>query len=1194
MDLIRLAMNRPVTITVSVLMVILFGLIGLSAIPIQLTPTVDRPVITISTVWPGRSPQEVMDDITKEQEQRLKNVSNLKSMRSLSQDGQSQITLEFYLGSNINRALQEVADALRQVPQYPDEVDEPVIKAAEGSAQNAIAWIIIDIDPTKQAAHAGYDITQIFDALDKEVRPYLERIDGIAEVNVFGGRQREVRALIDPTALAQRNLSYNDVIAALRNANRNVSAGTIAEGKRDYRVRVLGQFATADDVLETIVAYRDGKPVYLKDIGTAEIGHVKSTGFVRSMGVPCIAMNVIRQGGANVMSVMADLRARLEEVKTEILPRIDAKAGGDLRLRQVYDETVYIDSAIKLVAEAAWQGGGLAILVLLLFLRSWKSTLIISLAIPISIIGTFLVMLAAGRTLNVISMAGLAFATGVVVDNAVVVLENIDRRRGMGDTPLEAIYKGSREVWGAILAATLAHIAVFVPILTIQEETGQLFFDMALALSVAVALSLVVAVTVAPSFSAVLARHAPAITRESWIVRQLHNLFGLVPVGGALVRKLGDGLYWLMSGWRGWTVRPVLIVLMMAVSLWGSLKLMPPIDYLPAGNQNLVFGGLLIPPGLSVDQMLQYAEKIEGQVGPYMNAKLTQPASVAALPPIFRFAAPEKPFDPVPIGDFFIGGFGGTMFVGGTSQDPQRVIPIGSLLTNTMQSIPDSFGGAQQASIFGGGVNGGNTIDIEISGPNLDRVKAAATAVFMKCAGMYGFGNVRPNPANYSLNQPEYRVRLGPLGRELGLTTTDLGTSVRGLFDGAFAGDFRLDGRNVDLKVLPKGGRLEFKEQLSDIPVMTPSGKVVPLGSVVDIVPAGAAQSIQRIEELPSVTIEIVPPQGKTIGEVMDAAREQAIAPLEQAGLIDRTMRVRLQGTAAKLDEVRGSLFGKPRAAGPTAWWQRALSLSGYGLIGLGAIGAAVAIGKGVRARGTDAGGWSRSGRRGTFFYGAVGSILLGLVLGGVLVALGVAPQLVTARFIWAILVTYFLMCALFEDFLYPFVIMFSVPPAIVGGFAALRIVYMWTMSVPTIAPQQFDVLTMLGFVILLGTVVSNAILIVEQSLNFMHPPEYLNAKPMEPMAAIAESVRSRLRPIFMTTLTTIGGGLPLVVSPGAGSEMYRGLGAVICGGLLVSTLFTLVLVPMVFSITLQMREGLGMLLGRGEVHAAGATPAAA
>ncbi len=1181
MDLIRWSMNRPVTVTVGVLLVVIFGLIGLTAIPIQLTPTVDQPVVTVTTNWPGRSPEEIVDTVTKEQEKRLKNVANLKSMRSLTREGSASITLEFYLGSNINRALQEVSDSLRQVPNYPDEVDEPVIKAAEGAAENAIAWIIINLDPEWRKRYPDYDVSTLFDQLDREVKPYLERIDGVAEVNIYGGRNKEVRVLVDPTALAQRGITANEVVNALRDENRNVSGGTIAEGKRDYRIRVLGQFSGPDEVLSTIVSYREGRPVYLRDIGTAEVGFDKERGFVRAMGEPCLAMNVIRQSGSNVMEIMEDVRERLDIISRDMLPRMDPVVGPGLRMRQVYDETTYITAAIDLVLHDLRIGGLLAVTVLLVFLRSVKSTVIIALAIPVCVIGTFLVMLAAGRTLNVVSLAGLAFSTGVVVDNAIVVLENIDRRRRIGDRGLKAVYNGAKEVWGAVLAGTLCHVAVFLPILTIQDESGQLFFDLTLALSVSILFSLLVAITVVPSASGVLTRISRENARPTKIGALFGSLFGLAPLLAGFTRRFSGLIYWAMTGWRGWTIRPALIVVMVALSLWGAVKLMPPVDYLPAGNQNLVFGGLLIPPGLSVEQQREYAQRIEERVGPYLRADLDDPASVKQLQPIMRLASlgsgtPDF-FEPVPVENFFIGAFQGGMFVGGTSQDPQRVIPIGDLLTASMNGMPDAYGGAGQASIFGQSVGGGgNNINIEISGPDLDRVRQAAGFVFGKLAQdeKYGFRSVSPNPANFNIAQQEWRLRLNRAGRELGLRPVDLGVAIRGLFDGAFIDDFQLEGRSVDFKLYPRNGRLANKEQLADIPIATPAGRTVPVASVVDIEPGLAPQEIQRIEELPSVTVQVTPPKGEPLQAVMDDLTAKVIDPAKQMGIIDPSMLVRLEGSAAKLTEVKEALLGAPPAAGHTdAPWQRWIMWLSWCVAGAGFIVAVYAIARGVLRR------------RGEFIYAGLGLLLLGVILGGVLFGVAWRPDLVMARMVWTVLVVYLLMSALFESFLYPFVIMFTVPLGLVGGFAALRIVHDWTVSQKTISPQQLDVLTMLGFVILIGTVVNNAILIVEQARHFMghtHLPGEEDKEPLPPLKAIAESVRTRIRPIFMTTCTTLGGGLPLVIAPGSGSEMYRGLGAVVVGGLAVSTIFTLVLVPLVFSVVMQMRDGVRALFGRG------------
>jgi len=1182
MDLVKLAISKPVGVAVGVLLVVMFGLIGLTEIPIQLTPTVDRPIITVQTTWPGRSPQEVVDEITRRQEEKLKSVADLEKMTSVSSRGSSQISLEFALGADIARGLQEVSDALRQVSGYPDEVDEPVIQASEGESENAIAWLIIDLPEDKLAEHAGWDITTLFDALEDEVKPFLERIDGVSSVEVYGGREREVRVLADSVALAERQLNHADLIEALRGENTNVSAGSIAEGKRDYRVRLVGEYTSPQQILDTVIAYRDGRPVLVRDVAEVEETYVKRAGFVRSFGHPSIAMPVNRQSGSNVVDIMEQVRARLDEVRADILPNLGGNSpnggpvGPDLRLRQVYDETTYIDAAMSLVTRNLYVGGALAGLVLLLFLRSIRPTAVVLVSIPISVIGTFLVLLAMGRTLNVISLAGLAFAVGMVVDNAIVVLENIYRRLELGDSPMRAAWIGGREVWGAVLASTLTTAAVFVPVLTIQDEAGQLFRDIALAIVASVLLSLIVSITVIPAATSRLLKDHTKAEDLTGARRAFVTLFGLTGVLRVLDDRLGSLIRWAITGWRGWTIRPGAVLVMTAASLLGAWVLMPPMDYLPKGNRNLVFGGLLIPPGLSVAEKERIAQTIEGVIKPYARVDINDREAVATLPPIARgWGGPDAPppFDPVPIDNFFIGAFGPSMFAGATSQDEEVVIPVGQLVSNAMQSIPDTFGGASQSSLFGRGVGGGGTIDVEISGPDLARVTAAAEYLLNILGPEFGFARVSPDPANFSVPEQELQVKLNARGRELGVSTQGLGVAVRAMFDGAFVGDYKMGGDTVDLVVMPKGGRLQHKELMAEVPVYTPAGVVVPVDTIVDFVPTLAPQSIKRIEELEAVTISVRPPEDAALEDTMAWLRDNAIQSARDAGLIDRTMRINLEGTAAKLDDVKAAMFGGDSdiAFAPSVIY------AVPGALGLlGTLAGVLTIARGVKRHGIRA------------IYGGIGAILLGVILAGVAAGVLTDPSLLMARFVWALLVTYLLMAALFESWIDPFVIMFSVPLAVVGGFAGLRIVHEWSLADPTKSPQQLDVLTMLGFVILIGVVVNNAILIVHQALNFMRGAE--GSEPMEPSEAISKSVRTRMRPIFMSVLTSVGGMLPLVLFPGSGSEMYRGLGSVVVGGLVVSTVFTLILVPLLFSLVLEMRRGFALVWTGRETREA--TPA--
>jgi hydrophobic/amphiphilic exporter-1 (mainly G- bacteria), HAE1 family len=1166
MDIVRWCISRPVTVAVGVFLVLMFGIIGAREIPVQLTPTVSRPTISVTTIWPGRSPEEVIDEITKEQEEKLKNVENLDRMVSSTEQGQTVITLDFNVGSNITRALQEVSDALRQVSSYPAEVEEPTVVAADGVSDvgSAIAWFIVDFDNEAINKHSDFDLTTIFDDLDREVKPYLERVEGVATVNIFGGREREARVMADPVALAQRGLNHIDVVNALSGENQNVSAGTIAEGKRDYRVRLVGQFSDPEQILETIVAYRDGRPVYVRDVAMVEVGHEKERGFVRSFARPAIAMNIIRQSDSNVLDIMEELKVRMEDVRTTILPNVTGESsagpiGPDLRLRQVYDETLYITSAISLVTQNLWVGGGIATMVLLLFLRNWRATGIIAIALPVSVIGTFLILLALGRSLNVVSLAGLAFAVGMVVDNSIVVLENIDRRLKLGEKPRVAAWRGGKEVWGAVLASTLTTIAVFVPVLTIQEEVGQLFRDISIAIVGAVSFSLIVSVMVIPTACS---RWLKADADHDGIVKRiLGGMFGLTALFNKLILVLGSALRWSMTGVAGWTVRPAVILVMTGVSVAGTLMMMPPMDYLPAGNRNLVFGGMLIPPGLSVDARKSMANKIEEKVYPYAIADIDDPLTMADLDTIQMIPGVTPEFAPMPIGNFFIGTSGSGLFIGATSQDDQVVIPVGHLLSSAMSGIPDSFGGARQSSLFRGLGSGGG-ISVEIAGPDLDRVNAAAAMMFGTGGAEFGYTNVSPSPSNFTLEEQEMQLVLNDRGRELGLTTQGLGVAIRGLFDGAFVGDYKVGSETIDLVVLPMGGRMDTLEQIRDVPISTPAGPVVPVDSVVDFVPSLAAQEIQRIEELPSVTITVNPPETMAVAEAMAWIQENMIDGARNAGLIDRTMRVRLEGSAADLEQVRASLLGA--SVDGVGAGSRLSIMSAIAITMLSILGAGVVYIRGVKAKNP------------YVYYGVAGTLLLGLILSSLAWIAIAHPELMTARLIWALMVTYLLMCALFESFLYPLVIMFSVPLAVVGGFGGLAIVHAVSMADPTKAPQKLDVLTMLGFVILIGVVVNNAILLVHQALNFMRgdDADTEHSEPMGVVDAIVMSVQTRIRPIFMSVLTSVGGMLPLVLVPGSGSEMYRGLGSVVIGGLVVSTVFTLVLVPMLFSLVMDMRRG--------------------
>ncbi|MBI1335609.1 MAG: hypothetical protein GC164_01450 [Phycisphaera sp.] len=1158
MDYIRFCINNPVKVMVAVILLLLFGFIAIFTIPIQLVPNVDQPVITVTTTWTGRSPEEIEREIVEEQEDKLKGVSSLRKMTATAQQGSSSFELEFYIGSDMTRALQEVSDKLREVPSYPDDVDQPVIKLADTASSNAIAWMIIQSDDP------NFDIATLYDQADKRIKPYLERIPGVSESNIYGGREREVHIQVDPRRLAERGITFNQLRSALRAENINVSAGDLADGRLDIRVRTVGQYDNLDDVRNTIIAYSSaplsssnttgdmaqdsltgGGPIRVKDIATVELTMEKRRTFVHSKGRNAIAVNAIRESGANVVEVMRQLRQRVKEIDRDILPSM----GPGLHITQVYDETVYIDDALQLVLDNLWQGGILVVIVLLLFLRGIRSPITVSLAlvalvvlgvlafvtlgmakslvivgiviamacilfnsrptaiiavsIPLSIIGTFVVLTGAGRNLNVVSLAGLAFAIGMVVDNSIVVLENIDRHLNMGKTPIRAAYDGAKEVWAAILASTATTLVVFLPVLTLKEEAGQLFLDISLAICAAVALSLIVSVTVIPAAGSRWLRERHVDTRSTQ--RAFNSIFGIAPLLGKLRDGLADLIYFLC----GSTLARLGIVAAFTVaSIVGAYFLMPPTTYLPKGNRNLVFGVMFTPPAYNIKQAESIGERIEAGVRPYWEAKSWD--ETKKLPPAFDFQTQRMLLVP-PIDNYFYVTFNGNIFMGASSADKSVVSPLGSLLTGAMSSIPGSFGFAQQASLFGRGVGGASSVDVELSSDDLTTLRNSAMALYNTLGQKYGFqGGVQPDPLNFNLASPELRVQIDRVrAADVGIDVNSLGLGVQALIDGAIVGDYREGGDSIDLLMVRDPDYPLTVDSLGQVPVaISPAfgGGTVPLSAVATIYHTDAPQTIKRIEQRRAITLKVLPSAEVPLEQVTKDI-EAMIGPMRESGQISPGVEIAMAGTADKLSQLRESLLGT---------WH----------------------------------GWNMQSLKSLLF----------------------------SRMFLALLVNYLVMCWLFNSFVYPFVIMFSVPLATVGGFLGLRLLHTFDPS------QLLDVVTMLGFVILIGTVVNNAILIVAQSLNFMQgfgeSEQDKLEKAMKPREAIRESVRTRLRPVLMTTVTTLFGMLPLVIKPGSGSELYRGLGSVVLGGLLISTLFTLIVVPLLFSLMLDLKASCYKMLG--------------
>ncbi len=1119
MRFVDLFINNPVKVAVGVILLVLFGLLTIvppeivpSPIraPVQLTPNVDEPVVSVSTTWEAASPEEVEREIIEPQEEMLKSLSNLRKMTSSSNEGGGTVQLEFEVGTDVDIAKQDVSDALRRVKYQIalNEFDNPTVKSGRPFGEEAIAWMILWGDD------AGVRVPEMFTFVNDEIKPILERVDGLSSVRIFGGREREIRIVVDAAKLARAGITFRELESVIRSQNTNVSAGNSAQGKRDIVLRTRGRFESLEDIRRTVIRSGPAGPIRIRDVAGVRDTFKKRYGFVRSKGRDVIALPAYRESGSNVIKVMEGLRAAIAKVNAEVL----AHRGMTLELTQVYDETTYISSAINLVRSNIVFGGALAIAVLLLFLRSLTGTAVVAIAIPISVIGTLLVIPLADRNINVVMLAGLAFAVGMVVDNAIVVLENIFRHREMGKSRRQAASDGAREVWGAVFANSLTTMIVFLPILFVPGEAGQLFRDIAIAISGAVGLSLVVSVTVIPALAArILAAREQAAEGGS---RYASVVAGAV---GVINRRIWTRL--LVVG--GFTLASVLL----------SFKLAPEPSYLPSGNRNLIFGFLVTPPGYNTVEFERIAGRLEngdpehGQVGirAFWEARTGTPEYAKLLsewsdmveqrvvPPKeeqlktleatasdsqatrpqrrnarrrareLRREIAEWRVPPPPIENFFFVVFSGNCFMGCSSQDSEVVKPLEKVLNSTGFSVPDSFAIFFQTSIFR--VGSGNSVDIEVRGRSLDEVVAAGRNIMTACVREFG-GRPETNPRNFALERREDRfipdrVKAG----DLGLNVADIGAIVRACGDGRIVGQYRKGGKSIDLTVKVAGTESpetarSATDRVAGVPIYTPTGQVVPLSAVCRVERTTAPQQISHIETQRAVKLTIRPPEGLPLPRVVEVLQNEVIRPMRAGGYGEQKLKiapdvfVSLAGNADKLKTTWDSFK-----------WLLALSL----------------------------------------------------------------------------LIVYLLMAGLFESFAYPFVIIFTVPFAVVGGFVGLAVVHEWTWLDPTMAIQHLDMLTILGFVILLGLVVNNGILIVHQTLTFIR---YGDA----PQEAIVRAVRTRIRPIFMTVLTTFFGQLLLVVRPGAGAELYRGLGAVVLGGLLVSTLLTLVVIPAVLSLFLGAR----------------------
>ena len=1003
MQLTQASLNNRVAVAVGVFLVAIFGYISLTKLPVQLSPNVERPAIGINTSWRGAAPEEIESEILEQQEKVFQGLPGLTQMSSTASSGRAGIVLEFSADMDMQRALVEVINRLNQVPSYPVDATEPTVNlGASRFGGNPIAWFTFKLLADNENEIATYQ-----DFINDNIVPKIEQIKGVTKINVFGGRPHELRITFDPFKAATLGIDLTQ-FANMGSAFRNVSAGSKDVGKRKYTIRYEGKY-DATDLADMILQWRDGKPIYLRDVAEVKMQMQDKAGSITRDGVPALMLNVIPEAGVNILDVMEKLKSTVNDLSLGLL-----KDNG-LSVKQTYDETVYTKASISMVRNNLLLGMFLAIAILWFFLKRAIPAFIVAIAIPVCLLASFIAMEILGRSLNIISLAGLAFATGMVLDAAIVVLENIVRQREKGLKATAASLIGTTQVWSALLASTATTVAIFLPIIFLKDESGQLFADLAVTISVSIVVSLIVAVTVLPAAA------SKWIKDDNFEDHHYHWWESVSDFIAKITNSRKKQISWILV----LTLVPMLV----------AYLIVPPADYLPSGNRDDTFGFLLPQPGLSVEGGQEdVIEVIKARMKPYVDGE-KQPQ----------------------VKDYFLGLFGSFAFFGFNVNNPEDLDELLDIVNrDILKDLPDTIGFARRISIFRG-IGGARQINVDLQGADFEKILDVGKAAFGKIQQLIPKAQVRPSPS-LEFGEPELRIK--PNDRalaEAGWSRGQLSDVIRSLGNGNFVGEYFNGTRRYN--VIMRNDKWLTPEEFEEVPLYTSSGKILALGDLASVTRTAGPSQIARLERLRTLTLQVTLPDDLPLETGMEILQKE-LTPMLTELMPDNSV-VNYRGTAESLT---------------------------------------------------------------------------------------IALKSLTNSFLLAIIILYLLISAMFQSFKDSLLVIATIPMATVGGIIAIRLMDL-------AVGQQMDLLTMIGFIILLGLVVNNAILLVDRA-------RMAQADGMSRDDAVKNAVLLRIRPILMSTMTSVFGMLPLLLIPGSGTELYRGLAAVIVGGMIFSTLFTLILLP--------------------------------
>ena len=1108
-SLVEFATRRRVTIFMMTLTLVLFGLIALSSLKVNLLPDLSYPTLTVRTDYTGAAPSEIETLISQPAEEALGVVKGLRKLKSISRTGQSDVVLEFAWGTDMDQASLDVRDKMESL-QFPLEAKPPVLLRFNPSTQPIMRLALSPKQAGKggQAAGDAEEIRQLMELrrfADDDLKRKLEPVDGVAAVKVGGGLEDEVQVDIDQRKLAQLGLSLDAVINRLQQENVNVSGGRLEEGSQRYLVRTVNQFATVDEIANMLLTTRTASagnsgseqamrlaaasgdasvmaalsqqggsassgslPLRLKDVAEVRQGYKEREAIIRLNGREAVELAIYKEGDANTVATADALEAKLKAIR-EQLPR-------DIELTVIEDQSIFIRNAIGDVKLDAVIGGLLSILIIFLFLRDGWSTFVISLSLPVSIIATFFFMGQLGLSLNVMSLGGLALATGLVVDDSIVVLESIAKARERGLGILDAAIAGTREVSMAVVASTLTTIAVFLPLVFVQGIAGQLFRDQALTVAIAIGVSLVVAMTLIPMLSALKGRpplgfpeeaaHPRWSPEKKWQKPAMYAGRGL----GGVFRYGFFGIAWLIArAWRGLAavVGPVmrkasdLAMAPYARAERGYLRVLPAALKRP--TPVLLVAGIAFAltlaavPLLGTDLIPQLAQDRFD-----MTAKLPPGTPLAQTDALIRDVQGKHAKDEGVRVLYGVSGTG-TRLDASPTESGENIGKLSVVMTEnkaealltealrkTMQAYPSAQVDFSRPELF----SLSPPLEIEVEGADLETIRAAGS----KLAAM-----LRANPHYADVKStveqgfPEIQIVFDQdRAAALGLTTRQIADAVVKKVKGEVATRYSFRDRKIDVLVRAQESDRASVDDIRRLIVNPGSGAPVELASVAEVVSTTGPSEIHRVDQH---RVAIISANLRDI-DLGNAIRE--VDAMVAKNPLGTDIDMRIGGQGQELDEsIRSLLFA-------------------FGL---------------------------------------------------------------------AIFLVYLVMASQFESLLHPFVILFTIPLALVGAVGALLL---------TRAPVS--VVVFIGLILLVGLVVKNAIILIDKV-------NQLREEGVAKREALVEGARSRLRPIMMTTLCAVFGFLPLALAFGEGAEVRSPMATTVIGGLLVSTLLTLVVIPVVYDL---------------------------